>query len=180
MTTGNTGSILLVDEDDNILGTAEKLEVHQKGLLHRAFSVFIFNDEGDILMQKRSGMKYHSPNVWTNTCCSHQTSQTSEMQYIHGRLRQEMGFDTELAFLFKHRYRTQFDNGLTEHEIDHVYYGIYNGDPIPNPEEVAAWRWSDCDMVLRDISAKPDEYSYWFRELYPLVFNTDRIQFILG
>lgn len=175
----NNDSILLVDESDNVIGTADKEKVHKDGLLHRAFSIFIFNDEGELLMHKRAGSKYHSPGLWTNTCCSHQLSMNGEMQYIHNRLRKEMGIDTELAFLFKHHYRAEFENTLVENEYDHVYFGIYNADPVPDPEEVSDWSWNDCDSLLHEIKIHPDEYSYWFKELFPLVYKHEKVQFIL-
>ncbi len=175
----NNDSILLVDDNDTVTGKAEKGRVHTEGLLHRAFSIFIFNDEGELLIHRRADSKYHSPGVWTNACCSHQTTVHGEMQYIHNRLRMEMGIDTELVFLFKHRYKATFENGLTEHEYDHVYYGVYNGDPVPDPVEVSDWQWYDSESVLEEIKKQPEKYSYWFRELYPLVYNDSRIQFML-
>jgi isopentenyl-diphosphate delta-isomerase len=175
----NTDSILLVDENDNITGKADKERVHKEGLLHRAFSIFVFNDDGELLMHKRSDSKYHSPGVWTNTCCSHQSETENEMLYIHERLSLEMGVDTELSFLFKHQYRAEFPNGLVENEYDHVYYGFFNGTPVPNPAEVSDWQWSDTEMLMVDISRRPENYSYWFKELLPLVLKHEHIVSLL-
>lgn len=175
----NTFSILLVNEDDTVLGTAEKEYVHRHGLLHRAFSIFLFNNKGELLIHKRADSKYHSPGVWTNTCCSHQSTEDDEMQYIHRRLLQEMGVDAELTFLFKHKYSVQFDNGLMEYEYDHVYFGVCSDTPSPDPAEVSDWRWSECDNLLRDMDNNPAGYSYWFRELLPLVCRNKTLQKII-
>lgn len=164
-------NILLVDENDSITGFGEKLEVHKQGLLHRAFSIFVLNAENYLLLQKRADTKYHSPGMWTNTCCSHQSMDEDNDEFIHTRLREEMGIDCQLTYLFKHTYRAEFPNNMIEHEIDYIYLGHYNGSPKPNPEEVSDWRWEHCDILYDDIVANPDQYSYWFKEIFPIFYK---------
>ena len=156
--------IALVDEDDNIIGFDEKLKVHELGLLHRAFSIFAFNDNGQVLLQKRAKTKYHSPNLWTNTCCSHLIENCDFKTYMHERLVEEMCFDCELDFKFSFHYKIEFDYGLTENEIDHVYFGKWNGTPKPNPEEADDYKWMDWTVVINDIKINPGNYTYWFKE----------------
>ncbi len=133
--------IALVDKKDNILGYDEKLKVHEEGILHRAFSIFIFNKKGEMLIHQRAHHKYHSPSLWTNTCCSHLLENMNMDECVHDRLQFEMGFDTNVNFQFKFTYKESFDNGLTEYETDHVYFGIWEGEANPNPDEVATYRW---------------------------------------
>ncbi len=156
--------IALLDTDDNIIGFEDKLIVHQKGLLHRAFSIFIFNDKGEVLLQKRAATKYHSPSLWTNTCCSHLIENSDFEEYIHERLKDEMGFDCELEFKFSFHYKIKFSNGLTENEIDHVYFGKWNGTPIPNPKEVEDYKWIDWTLFKTDLTINPEKYTYWIKE----------------
>jgi isopentenyl-diphosphate Delta-isomerase len=133
--------VILVDEQDVEIGSMEKLEVHQKGLLHRAFSVFVFNDKQELLLQQRALEKYHSPALWTNTCCSHPSPGETTISAARRRLQEEMGFDTELDFAFHFTYKAEFENGLTEHEFDHVFIGTFNDHFIPNPAEVMDIRY---------------------------------------
>lgn len=165
-------NIALVNEADKIIGFANKQEVHEKGLLHRAFSVLVFNDKNEILLQKRASSKYHSPGLWTNTCCSHLVEDCDFEIYIHERLKDEMGFDCELKFQFSFHYRIEFDNGLCENEIDHVFFGKWNGTPEPNPEEVDNFRWVNPDVLSEDLEENPEEYTYWFKELMKRVKKT--------
>jgi len=158
--------VILVNEKDEPLGTMEKMEAHEKAMLHRAFSVFIFNQNNELMLQQRALHKYHSPGLWTNTCCSHQREgEDSESAGIR-RLREEMGFETSLTFKGLFIYRAPFDNGLTEHELDHILVGHYDGEPQINPEEVASWRWISMDDLKKDIDQNPDLYTVWFKIIF--------------
>lgn len=155
--------VILVDENDREVGHAGKLEAHQNGLLHRAFSIFVFDQKGRLLLQRRAAKKYHSGSLWTNTCCSHPLPERPLLEEAHRKLRHEMGFDCELAESFHFTYRVKLENGLYEHEFDHVFFGTYDGDPVPNPDEVEAWKWIDLTELSNDIVLHPDEYSYWMK-----------------
>lgn len=143
-----------------------KMEAHEKAVLHRAFSVFVMNDKGETMLQKRAAHKYHSPLLWTNTCCSHQRVGESNTEAGKRRLMEEMGFATELKELFSFIYKAPFDNGLTEHEYDHVMIGNYKGEPKLNPDEVADWKWMKPEDVKKDISLNPDQYTAWFKIIF--------------
>ena len=143
--------VILVDKHDNQLGLMEKIEAHKKAVLHRAFSVFILNDNNELLIQQRALSKYHSPALWTNTCCSHPRNGESVLDAGTRRLNEEMGFETELYSLLSFIYRAQFDNGLTEHEFDHVLFGYYNDDPSINKLEVMDWKWVNLDFLKNDM-----------------------------
>ena len=151
--------VLLVDERDHLLGTMEKMEAHQKGLLHRAFSIFIFNDKNELLLQKRAMGKYHSAGLWTNTCCSHQRLGESTMEAAHRRLQEEMGFVVDLQESISFIYKAPFENGLTEHEYDHILIGKYNDRPNINLEEVANWKWMPLEAVRKDMILHPQLYT---------------------
>ena len=156
--------VVLVDENDNEIGTEEKLKAHQDGgKLHRAFSIFVFNSKGELMLQKRARSKYHFGGLWTNTCCSHPRPGEPLMETARRKLRQEMGFETDLEELFTFAYRATSENGLTEHELDHVLTGRFDGDPRPNPEEAEGWKWASLDDLAEDIKANPDRYTPWFR-----------------
>lgn len=156
--------IALVNEFDEIIGYEDKLKVHKLGLLHRAFSIFIFNDKNQLLLQKRAKTKYHSGSLWTNTCCSHMIENMHFEKYIHERLKYEMGFDTNLNFLFKFNYKIQLENYLFENEIDHVFTGIYCENPIINPIEADDFKWIDYYYLKKDIIKNPHQYTYWLKE----------------
>ncbi len=158
--------VILVNPDDEVLGTMPKLEAHEKAVLHRAFSVFVLNEEGQLMLQQRAADKYHSPLLWTNTCCSHQRMGETNLEAGTRRLREEMGFETGLKELFSFIYKAPFDNGLTEHELDHVLLGYYSGEPRINPEEVAAWKWMGLEAVRDDLLAHPANYTAWFRIVF--------------
>ena len=145
------------------------MEAHQKGLLHRAFSIFIFNDQGDMLLQQRAASKYHSPNLWTNACCSHPLPDENLEDAIHRRLIEELGFDTSLKKAFDFTYKTAFDNGLTEHEFDHVYTGIYNGAIDSNPEEVMDHCYLPVPLIREKLLSEPHLYTAWFKIAFPKV-----------
>lgn len=155
--------VILVDENDQVLGTEEKIQAHRDAKLHRAFSIFIFNAKGEMMLQRRAEEKYHCGGLWTNTCCSHPQEGETPEQAAHRKLKQEMGFDTELKHLFWFIYKAPFDNGLTEHELDHVFIGTWDGEPEVNPEEAADWKWAAPEEVRQDVAANPDKYTPWFK-----------------
>ncbi len=155
--------VILVDTEDKVLGTMEKLEAHQKGLLHRAFSVLLFNDEGKILLQKRSKNKYHSSGLWTNACCSHPLPGESVAEASRRRLKEEMGIELQPAFSHTFIYKARLDNNLTEHELDHVFIGTFNGTPHINVNEVEDWKFVDVAWLKRDVIANPLHYTEWFK-----------------
>lgn len=148
-----------------------KMEAHEKAVLHRAFSVFIMNTKGETMLQQRAAKKYHSPLLWTNTCCSHQRLGETNLQAGKRRLQEEMGFQTELKELFSFIYKAPFDNGLTEHELDHVMVGYYEGDPEINPEEVEAWKWMKPDDIRNDIQTSPESYTAWFKIIFERFYD---------
>ena len=158
--------VILVDEHDNQLGLMPKMEAHEKAVLHRAFSVFIFNSDGDLMLQQRAAHKYHSPLLWTNTCCSHQRDGESNIAAGKRRLVEEMGFSTELKEVFSFIYKAPFDNGLTEHELDHVMVGYFDGVPEVNPEEVASFKWMSLEAIKEDIELHPYLYTAWFKIIF--------------
>jgi len=158
--------VILVDTADRELGTMEKMEAHEKAVLHRAFSVFIFNDRGELMLQQRAAHKYHSPLLWTNTCCRHQRQGESNIEAGKRRLREEMGFEVDLDKKFHFVYKAEFDNGLTEHELDHVMVGYYNGEPTINPEEVASWKWINMEVLQQDMKDHPQDYTAWFKIIF--------------
>src|SRR5210317_1566065 len=143
----NEEKVILANENDEQIGVMPKLEAHEKALLHRAFSVFIFNDKNELMLQQRAFQKYHSPGLWTNTCCSHQREGESNIEGGKRRLKEEMGFVTELQETISFIYKAPFDNGLTEHEFDHVMIGYYNSEPKININEVADWKWMSLENV---------------------------------
>ena len=155
--------VILVDEQDNEIGSMEKIEAHEKALLHRAFSIFIFNEEGEMMLQQRALSKYHSPGLWTNTCCSHPRPGESLEEATGRRIVEEMGFSCEMKEVFDFIYKAPFDDGLTEHELDHVFVGMYNEDPEINAEEVAGWMWIDVDELLSEVKENPENYTVWFK-----------------
>ena len=158
-------NIPLVDDNDLIVGYAEKLEVHIQGLLHRAFSILVFNEKGKLLIHQRALGKYHSPGLWTNTCCGHPNQGESMDEAIHRRLQEEMGFDCELTHKFTFRYKALFENGLTENEIDHVYFGQFNGEFVVNPVEVEEFKWLSLEDLKSMINNNPENFTVWFKEI---------------
>jgi len=155
--------LILVDEHDVPVGTAEKMEAHEKALLHRAFSVFIFNSKGEMLLQQRAKNKYHSGGLWTNACCSHPYSEQDIVAAAEKRLFEEMGFSTPLTKAFEFVYKAGFDNGLTEHEYDHVFIGIYDGAIAPDKEEVNDFCFKRLAAIKESLSLHPDQYTVWFK-----------------
>ncbi len=161
--------VILVDELDNRVGTMEKLEAHRKALLHRAFSIFIFNAKGEMLLQKRAADKYHSPGLWTNACCSHPLPGEPVEQAASRRLMEEMGFSTPLEKAFSFVYKAPFDNGLTEHEYDHVFTGTFEGPIQPDPAEVSDHRYLPLDELREQLHLHPEAYTEWFKIAFPLL-----------
>ncbi len=155
--------VILVDENDQEIGLKEKLSAHREGALHRAFSLFVFDSRGRLLLQKRAAEKYHSGSLWSNTCCSHPRPQEPVEEAVHRKLRLEMGFDCDVKKVFHFIYQVQFENQLVEHELDHVFIGTFDGDPVPNPDEVEDWKWVDPEELRKDLRANPEIYAYWLR-----------------
>lgn len=155
--------VVLVNEQDEAVGVEDKLQAHVAGVLHRAFSVFVFNARGDLLLQQRHPAKYHSGGLWSNTCCSHPRPGETVEAAAQRRLHEEMGFTCPLHRLFGFVYRARLDGGLYEHEYDHVFVGRFDGTPAPDAAEVAAWRWIAPEALRRDVHAHPEHYTYWFR-----------------
>lgn len=158
--------VILVNEKDEQLGMMPKMEAHEKARLHRAFSVFIFNKKGALLLQQRAKEKYHSPKLWTNTCCSHQRKGESNIDAGKRRLEEEMGFVCDLKEVYWFVYKAPFDNGLTEHELDHVMVGYYENDPKINREEVENFQWMHLNDVEEDIQMHPNKYTEWFKIIF--------------
>jgi isopentenyl-diphosphate Delta-isomerase len=161
--------VILVNEHDEQLGTMEKMEAHEKALLHRAFSVFIFNDQGEMLLQQRAPAKYHSGGLWTNACCSHPAPGEATEAAAARRLSEEMGFTAPLTKAFHFTYRAPFSNGLTEHEFDHVFTGLYNGSVNPNPGEVADYCYKSMEAIKLSLISHPEDYTAWFHIAFPQV-----------
>lgn len=163
--------VILVNENDEKIGLMPKMEAHEKGVLHRAFSVFIFNDKNELMLQQRALDKYHTPGLWANTCCSHQRDGETSIEAGKRRLMEEMGFTTELEERTTFIYKAPFDNGLTEHELDHIMVGQYNGKPKLNPEEVADYKWMALEDVREDIKKNPDKYTPWFKIIFDKFYD---------
>jgi isopentenyl-diphosphate delta-isomerase len=163
-------TVILVNTADQPVGRMEKFEAHQRGLLHRAFSVFLFNERGETLLQQRAAGKYHSPLLWTNSCCSHQREGESNLEAATRRLHEELGIDpsqiSELKDSFHFIYRAEFDNGLTEHELDHVILGQFDGTVTLNTEEVEAVRWISMPDLTREMEANPEQFTAWFQIIF--------------
>jgi isopentenyl-diphosphate Delta-isomerase len=159
--------VILVDEADNAIGTMEKMEAHRKGVLHRAFSIVLFNSKGEVLLQKRSKQKYHSGGLWTNACCSHPFPGERMEDATRRRLKEEMGIDVKTDFSHKFIYKVNLDKDLIEHEYDHVFTGIFDGEPVINKSEVEDWKYVSPDWLRADMQQHPESYTYWFRLMAP-------------
>ncbi|MFI8380499.1 isopentenyl-diphosphate Delta-isomerase [Leeuwenhoekiella sp. NPDC079379] len=162
----NEELVILVDENDQQVGLMPKMEAHEKALLHRAFSVFVFNENKELMLQRRALHKYHSPGLWTNTCCSHQREGESNIAAGKRRLMEEMGFVTDLDESISFIYKAPFDNGLTEHEFDHILLGNYEGLPNLNPDEVSEWKWMSLEDIKIDMISNPNVYTEWFKIIF--------------
>ena len=163
--------VVLVDLQDQKLGTMGKMEAHEKAVLHRAFSIFILNSNQELLMQQRAFGKYHSPGLWTNTCCSHQREGESNLEAGNRRMMEEMGMTVPLQELFTFIYKASFDNGLTEHELDHVMVGFSDEDPKINTIEVASFKWMSLEALKKDLVKNPNNYSVWFAIIFDRFFQ---------
>lgn len=157
--------VILVDKKDNIIGVEEKIKAHQKGKLHRAFSILLFNKKGETLIQKRAKSKYHSPGLWSNTCCSHPRPNEDTKEAAKRRLKEEMGIKTNLKEVFSFIYKAKVGN-LIEHEFDHVFLGSFNGKPKPNKKEVANWRWIKLKELEKEIKINSQGYTPWFKIIF--------------
>lgn len=164
-----TQEVILVNERDEPIGTMEKIEAHRKAVLHRAFSVFIFNGKGEMLLQQRALNKYHSAGLWTNACCSHPAPGEDTAAAAHRRLGEELGFNTGLRKIFDFTYQTAFDNGLIEHEFDHVFAGVYEQRITPNAEEVKDICYKSLDDIQQSLQTHPQKYTSWFHIAFPKV-----------
>lgn len=161
--------VILVDERDVKIGLMPKMEAHRKGVLHRAFSVFIFKSSRELLIQKRSSQKYHSPGLWTNTCCSHQRDGESTIDAANRRLKEEMGLNVDMEEIFSFIYKANLKNGLIEHEFDHVLVGYTDLSPKINVEEVEDWKWVDLSFLEQDLERNPNNYTEWFKIIFERV-----------
>ena len=159
----NEEQIILVDKDDIQIGTMGKLETHEKGLLHRAFSIIVKNDSGEIMLQKRALGKYHSGGLWTNTCCGHPRDGEELIFAAHRRLKEEMGFDCSLKEIIAFTYQANLNKGLKENEFLHVFSGEYNNAPVLNPQEADGWKWITVGELKKDVADNPNNYTYWFK-----------------
>jgi len=171
--------VILVDENDNPIGVMEKMEAHQKALLHRAISVFVFNSKGEWLLHQRALQKYHSKGLWTNCSCSHPFPNELSIDAANRRLKEEMGLQTELMEVFSFTYKQELENHLTEHEYDHVFVGITDELPTPNSDEVASYKYVDYHTMQLDIHANPANYTAWFKLIYDKV-NFEKIQNVIA
>ncbi|CAI10599.1 putative isopentenyl-diphosphate delta-isomerase (plasmid) [Aromatoleum aromaticum EbN1] len=153
--------VILVDEHDNKVGFAGKMAAHQRGALHRAISIFVFDSHSRLMLQRRAAGKYHSGGLWSNTCCSHPRPNEESADAARRRLREEMGVDCELKKAFSFVYRTKFGSGLIEHEFDHVFFGNHDGRPVLNPDEADDWKWVDLTELTVDVRKRPETYSFW-------------------
>ncbi|HAF36252.1 MULTISPECIES: isopentenyl-diphosphate Delta-isomerase [Sphingobacterium] len=166
-------NVILVDSNDNMIGSMEKYEAHEKGLLHRAFSVFLFNDQDELLLQQRALSKYHCGGLWTNSCCSHQRLGETNVEAAKRRLMEELGITAmDLQDTFSFVYKAQFDNGLTEHEFDYVLFGKFNGTPEFNEEEVAETKYLNRQEIQDAIQQAPQQFTPWFKLIYERAFDT--------
>ena len=155
--------VQLVDAQDQPAGTMEKIEAHRLGLLHRALSVIIVNSKKELLLQRRAKGKYHSPGLWTNTCCSHPYPDELPLDAANRRLKEEMGMDSELEYVFKFLYKVDFENGLIEHELDHVFVGKSDENPKLNPEEAMDFKWVSITSLEKNMNEHPESYTFWFK-----------------
>ncbi|WP_118194637.1 isopentenyl-diphosphate Delta-isomerase [Albibacterium indicum] len=164
-----TEEVILVDQDDRVLGTMEKLEAHRTGVLHRAFSVFLFNSKNELLLQQRALDKYHSAGLWSNTCCSHPRPGEDSLAAANRRLQEEMGLAADLTFISKLAYKTRFDNGLFEHELDYIYVGKSDALPTINPEEANGFKYLPLQQIKTELKHSPQQYTVWFKLAFPQI-----------
>ena len=161
--------LILVDRTDNEIGSMEKLAAHEQGVLHRAFSLFVFNSKNELLLQRRAEDKYHSSGLWTNTCCSHPRPGERTNVAVKRRLQEEMGMQCDVTSAFSFIYKAEFENGLIEHELDHVYFGWSDEAPVPNRDEVVAHRYVKLEDIQDEIDAHSELFTVWFKECFAQV-----------
>ncbi len=159
--------VILVNEKDEVIGSMDKMQAHEEALLHRAFSIFIFNSDGKILLQQRADEKYHSAGLWTNACCSHPMPGEETKDAATRRLKEELGFTTTLSYKFGFTYKSGYDNGLTEHEYDHVFTGFYDGEIFPNIDEVKDWKYFSLAEIHEMLKENPENFTTWFKIAFP-------------
>ena len=164
-------SVILVDRNDQEVGIMEKIQAHREGVLHRAFSIFIFNSNGQMLLQKRAENKYHSGGLWTNSCCSHPRPGERIQEAAYRRLDEEFGFTTSLEFAFSFIYKAGLDNDLTEHELDHVFIGWSDDIPVPDPDEISEWRYVDVHDIVEEMESSPEKFTEWFKIAFPMLLK---------
>jgi len=164
-----TEQVILVNTNDEEMGFMEKMEAHRKAILHRAFSIFIFNSKGEMLLQQRAVHKYHSSNLWTNACCSHPRPGEKTTDAASRRLKEEMGFDVPVKKIFDFTYKVSFENGLTEYEFDHVYIGYYDGQVNVNPDEVQDYCFKRVNEIKDSLQSHPQKYTAWFHLAFPKI-----------
>lgn len=164
-------NLIIVDTNDLQTGKLDKMSVHKNGLLHRAFSVFIFNSYGELLLQQRADHKYHSGGLWTNTCCSHPRDGEDTRLAVSRRLKEEMNMECETHFAFSFIYKTKFENGLSEYEYDHVYWGVSDDAPKPDTSEVKSWKYVSLQQLEKDIQQSPDQYTAWLKISLPQILE---------
>lgn len=172
----NRNNVVLVDQSDVEMGTMDKLAAHEQGHLHRAFSIFIFNDKGQLLLQRRSYDKYHGGGLWTNTCCSHPQMNEIVLESAKKRLKFEMGIDCDLEWVYSFIYKEKVENDLIEHEFDHVFKGFSNDIPVPNLDEVSDYKWMNVSDISNDIAQNPRHYTVWFRQALPELIKIMKIK----
>ena len=163
--------VILVNENDNAIGSMEKMEAHERGVLHRAFSILLFNSKGEVLLQKRSKHKYHSGGLWTNTCCSHPHPDEAMADATRRKLMQEMGIDIKPEFIYKFIYKANLDHNLIEYEYDHVFTAISDQVPDTNPSEVQSWKYMSIDKIQEDLNRRPEIYTIWFRIIFEMIYR---------
>jgi isopentenyl-diphosphate delta-isomerase len=163
------GKVILVDENDDMVGTMDKMEAHTQGLLHRAFSIFIFNSKGEMLLQQRAITKYHSGGLWTNACCSHPMPGEKTHDAAQRRLKEELGFETPIEKIFAFTYKAEFENGLIEYEFDHVFAGEYEGELDINPDEVNDFVYKEVLTIKNEMQIEPQKYTAWFHIAFPKI-----------
>lgn len=168
--------IIIVDEQDRVVGTMEKLEAHRLGILHRAFSVLIFNQQSEVLLQRRAKKKYHSPGLWSNTCCSHQRERETLEEAVSRRLQEELGFTCVCKEVYCFQYRVEFNNGLIENEMDHVFLGFYDGIVTPNKDEIDEFRWVNLNELKQEMKEKPEQFTFWFQLLMEQIIELPEIK----
>jgi isopentenyl-diphosphate delta-isomerase len=170
--------VILVDFQDNPIGVMEKMLAHETGKLHRAFSIFLFNQNNELLLHRRALTKYHSPGLWTNTCCSHPMPDEDVLAAAHRRLQEEMGMSCTLVKSFDFVYHAELENNLIEHEFDHVFFGRSNESPVINTEEVCEWKWMKLYDIYIDVQLNPEKYTAWFKIALPEVMKQFKLQLV--